>query len=52
MNDGIDILKHYPFLQELYDRIEELEAELTELTETLAHTNNDIAALNEHTNYE
>ena len=52
MSDYVDILKHYPFLQELYDRIEELEAEITELTEALAHANNDIAALNEHTNYE
>ncbi len=47
-----DIIKHYPFLQDLYDRIEELETEVDDLRETLAHANNDIVALNEHTNFE
>lgn len=46
------LLKHYPFLQDLYDRTEELEAEISELRECLAHAQNDTFALMEHTNYE
>lgn len=37
-----ELLKHYPFLQDLYERVDDLEAEVSELKETLAHIQNDI----------